>query len=884
MLAILPAISQRAGAQIATIVGVVADAVSRDPIESANILVVDAGKTTATRSDGRYSIRVSAGTYTIRVTRIGYAPAEQAVEIEPGQTRALDFPLTRSAVSIDPLVSIGTRSTDRTATRSAVPVDVVTSETIETAGLGETWEAVKRSIPSINVTRVPLFDDQIRAFSLRGLSPNYVLVLVNGKRRHTTPIVQAGPVVGGTSPVDINGIPTSAIERIEVLRDGAAAQYGSDAIAGVVNIILKSGDRSEATVSYGSTYTSEGGRDFRDGRYRAVAVTEGKTLRNGGGVTVTAQLRDRDPTNRGYPDAREQYFTGDPRNALPPRISVQLGDAEASDAAVQAVGNFPLNAVELYATTNASRRNGRSTAGDFRMPKSDVTVRAIHPDGFLPEVVSRITDFAGVIGARGNFNEWRWDLSSSVGGNSFRYSVVNTNNVSLGSASPTNFYAGTLGLTQWTNNLDLSRKLIVGQSMSITVAAGGEFRRDTYRIRAGEPDSWRDGGVRILDGPRAGSLAPVGSQGMFGFRPSDEVNPARTDIAGYLDVEGYPTRSLLVGIAGRAEHYSDFGSTRDARVSARLEPTKRIAIRGAWGTGFRAPSLIQSYYSTTRTARIPGLATDDNPVIRTLPVASPEARLLGAQPLRAEESVDLSTGVVATVPHLPVVTVDFYAIDVTRRIILSNIFSDATIARFFADHGLRGIAGGVYFTNAVDTKTRGVDVVATHGVLVGQSATVRLTAAYNRTETYITHVIAVPPELAAYQSSLFNRSDSGRTTTGQPRSNVALNADWSANRFSVNVNNQRFGRVGFVSATDSALDQTLHAKWITDLSASYRLTGRLHLAATVGNLFDVYPDEWKDFNQGTTGVMSFGGTIRYPAGQSPFGVNGRMVYVHLSYR
>jgi iron complex outermembrane receptor protein len=265
-------------------------------------------------------------------------------------------------------------------------------------------------------------------------------------------------------------------------------------------------------------------------------------------------------------------------------------------------------------------------------------------------------------------------------------------------------------------------------------------------------------------------------------------------------------------------------------------------------------------------------------------VASPEAQLLGAQPLRPEQSVNLSAGLVVTLPHLPVVTADFYAIEVDKRIVLSGLFSDSTIARFFAEHGLRGIAGGQYFTNAIDTKTRGVDVVATHGFLVGRSGTVRLTGAYNRTETRITHVMAVPPQLKAYQSSLFNRSDSGRIETAQPRSNVVLTADWSADRFSFDLNNQRFGRIVFVSLTDPVLDQTLHAKWITDVSASYRVTRKLRLGATVGNLFDVYPDDWKDFSQGTTGVMSFGGTIRYPAGQSPFGVNGRMVYVHLSYR
>jgi Outer membrane receptor for ferrienterochelin and colicins len=881
--ALLFSFSTGAAAQSGIVAGVVRDAASGRPLENAKLSVSGSDVTAVTHPDGSFRIKVPAGSHNISASRVGFAPATRVASVAEGETYQCDFVLSRSAVLIDPIVSVGTRGGGRTATSSAVPVDVISSESIENAGLGETWEVVQRLVPSIDVTRVPIFDDQVRALSLRGLSPNHVLVLVNGKRRHTTAIVQSGPVVAGTSPVDINGIPTSAIERIEVLRDGAAAQYGSDAIAGVVNIILKSGARSEAHVSYGSTFTSEGGRDFRDGRYRSVALTQGKTSRNGASVSMTAQIRNREPTNRGYPDLRDQYFPGDARNDNPPRVTTQVGDGEAHDAAFQAVGSYPLgDAIELYTTAGASRRSGRSTAGDFRAASSDNTVRSIYPDGYLPELVSRIIDYSGVIGARGMSHGWHWDLSSSQGGNSFRESIEKTNNVSLGTASPTAFYAGTLGVTQWVSNLDFDRKVLVGPAIPLTVAAGAELRRDGYRIRSGEPDSWRDGGVRIVDGPHAGRPAPVGSQGFLGFRPSDETTPSRTDLAGYVDFEGAPFRSVVVGIAGRAEHYSDFGSTHNGRMTLRFEPVSGFAIRGAVGTGFRAPSLIQSYYSTTRAARIPGLAADDNPVIRTLPVASPEAQLLGARPLRPEESLNVSAGLVVTLPRIPTITVDFYAIGIDNKIVQSGIFSDLTIARMFADRGLRGVAGGSYFANAVDTKTLGIDIVATHGFLLPRSGTLSFTGAYNRTETKITHVASVPPELSAYQSSFFNRFDSAKIEVAQPRSNLAITSDWSAKRFSLNVHNQRFGRVSFVSQTSSALDQILAAKWITDFSASYRLARKARVAVTVANAFDVYPDEWKDFSRGKDGVLSFGGTVRYPAGQTPFGVNGRMVYLNVS--
>ena len=885
LLAILLSPAQRAKAQSAIVEGFIKDAASGKPVENARVLVVDAGQTALARSDGTYRIRISAGSFILRVTRLGYAPATGAIEVTAGQNSKLDFSLMRSAALIDPIVSVGTRSRDRTATSSAAPVDVISSETIGTAGLPETWEVIQRSIPSANVTRVPLLDDQIRAISLRGLSPDHVLVLVNGKRRHNTAIVQQGPVMNGTSPVDINGIPSSAIERIEVLRDGAAAQYGSDAIAGVVNVILKSGEQSEATASFGSNYSSEGGRDFRDGQYRSLALSRGRTFQNGSAIFATAQYRDRGRTNRAYPDPRPQYFPGDPRNQNPPRISAVLGDAQASDLGIQLVGNYPLTAaIELYATSGASRRDGLSTPPNFRPARSDNTVRALYPDGYLPEIATRIFDYSTVVGGRGMLQGWHWDLSSSAGSNSFRYSVDKTNNVSLGTASATGFYAGMLRFRQWTSNLDVSRKVVVGPSIPLTVAAGTELRRDFYRISAGEPDSWRDGGVPILDGPDAGRFAPVGAQGFIGFRPSDEISPSRTDLAGYVDVEGTFLPTLLIGLAGRTERYSDFGSRNNARLSMRFEPFTGVAFRGTVGTGFRAPSLIESYFSTTSVTRIPGVSQDAPLTVRTLPVASPEAQLLGARPLRPEESVNVSAGIVVTIPRLPVVTVDYYAINLNDRIVLSGDFLDSTVAKLFLDHGLTGIAGGQYFTNAIDTRTRGIDIVATHGFLTGKSGTLQLTGAYNRTETKIVHVASMPADLRAYQSSLFGRTDSAAIEVDRPRSDLTLSTAWSAKRFTFEVHNQRFGRVSFVHVANSALDQTLTPKWITDASSSYRLTQKLRLLVAISNAFDVYPDDWKDFNKGVNGRLSFGGTIRYPAGFSPFGVSGRRVSIKLSYR
>jgi iron complex outermembrane receptor protein len=872
-----------AEAQTATVTGTITASGSGRPLSGATIAVVETGYSARSRGDGTYALRVPPGSYTLRATSIGFAPATRIVEAGSGGTVREDIALERSAVPIDPLVSIGARGHERTATKSAVPVDVISTHAIESTGLPETWEIIQRLVPSANVTRVPLQDDHVRALSLRGLSPEHVLVLVNGKRRHNVAIVQIGPVMAGTSPVDLSGIPPSAIERIEVLRDGAAAQYGSDAIAGVVNVILKRIDRPEAALSLGSTYTSEGGREFRDGRNAAVSLGHGKVFQDGASFSISAQLRDRDPTNRAYPDPRRQYFPGDPRNDDPPKVRVQLGDVEATDAAVQLAGSFPLAGhAELYAMSGTFHRAGLATTTDYRTAMSDNTVRALHPEGFLPGIGSRMLDFSSTVGGRGTARGWRWDLSSTAGSNSFRFDVGNTNNVSLGSASPTSFYVGSVRFAQWTSNFDISRSGTIG-ALPVVAAAGAEVRRDSYRIRSGEPDSWRDGGVPILDGPAAGRPAPVGSQGLVGYRPSDETNARRTSVAAYADFDGSMSRSIRIALAGRSEHYSDFGSTHNARASVRAEPAGGIALRAAFGTGFRAPSLIHSFYSTTRAARIIGAADIGQVTIRTLPVGSPEAKLLGAQPLMPERSINLSAGLVLTFRKLPTLTADYYAIDVDDRIIQTGNFFDSTIARMFAERGFRGVGGGNYFANAIDTKTRGLDVVAAHGFSAGNSETIRLTATYNRSETSITRVSAMPAELSAYQTDFFGRDDSARVEVAQPRSGGSIGLGWSGSRATLDLNNRRFGRTVFLS-TNRSLDQVFGAKWITDISGSYRFTRRLRVTATAVNLFDAYPDEWRDFSNGVAGVISFGGTIRYPAGHAPFGINGRRLQLRLTYR
>ncbi|MDQ3081065.1 MAG: TonB-dependent receptor [Gemmatimonadota bacterium] len=539
---------------------------------------------------------------------------------------------------------------------------------------------------------------------------------------------------------------------------------------------------------------------------------------------------------------------------------------------------------EAYAFGGAADRNSASPDAFFRRPLDARTVRVIHPDGFLPQVGSQIRDLSVLGGIRGTLRGWRWDLSSGSGGNATAYRVHNSNNVSLGAASPTEFYAGRVAAQQWTSNADVSRDIKLG-SFEVGVAGGAEFRVEKYQIRSGEPDSWRDGEVRILDGPMAGQRAQVGAQGFFGFRPVDEVSARRSSSALYLEAEGRPIQRLLLQSAARAEHYSDFGSTSDGKVAARMQLLPGLALRGSVSTGFRAPALTQAYFSSTRTVFQVANGVTTVRTVRTFPVNTPEAQLIGATPLRPETAVNRSAGVVLDVPRFPRIAADLYRITIGDRISLGGAVTDPSIVRLFEENGMGGIGGGNYFTNSIDTRTNGVDVVASHAILLNGSHVLQILGGYNHTRTVVTHVRPPPPQLARFGSTLFSRTGRGVIENGQPRETITLTLNYSAGPMGLNLHNQRSGPTAQLDQIRPEADQIVGPKWITDVRISYQLRPRVQVALSGANLFDVYPDEWRDFNDGLNAQgTSMQGIFRYPGALSAFGMNGRTLYMRLTYR
>ena len=896
-------------------------------VPSATVLVSN-GRGTLTRVDGRFRINLVPGRYEIRVRALGYNSVSDSVTIVANETSTLTFNLERAVATLQAVSTVGTRGSARTVIDAPVPIDVLSAAEIKQTGRTETAQMIQALAPSFNFPRATIGDgtDHVRPSTLRGLGPDQALVLINGKRRHTSSLVNVNGTIGrGSTGVDLNAIPASMIDHVEILRDGAAAQYGSDALAGVINIVLKSGKHGDYVTTVGQdmttynrtddavkqqTFQSTGGyptgqRTARDGKVFQTSIDKGLVFGTRGFAHGAFELRDRGSTNRSLPDLRLNYFGNSPnctdtfcsatiRPPVPDSLTHRQGDAYTHDVALWFNASNELeNGVEVYGNLGGSRRVGEA-AGFWRRARDDRTLRFIYPDGFLPLIHSTVDDYSGTAGVRGQVSDWKWDLSTTYGRNGFAFDVKSSENAVFPPSNPqTQFYAGKLLFGQSTTNFDLFRSLSVLQEMR--VAAGAEFRAENYQIQPGEAASYAtDTTARVLDslGVRTATRPAPFSQVFPGFSPVQQTNRSRSNMAGYVDVETDVTSQLLVGLAGRYEHYSDFGSTTTGKISARFEPVKRYALRGAISTGFRAPSLGQSYFQSTATNFVGGVPLE----IRTLPVDDPLADSLGASPLKPEKSVNYSLGVALEPVSALSLTADYYRIDITDRIVFSENLTGAAIVSFFTRNGRPEVTGARYFTNALDTRTDGVDVIANYGLSFENQGVLRLTAGLNVNHTKLTRVDSIATTAVQTNLLKFGRVERVRTERGQPRDNILLAANYNLGKFGAVLRTQRFGQVttANVIQTDT-LDQTFGAKWITDVNASYTL-GRVY-TLTVGadNLLDVYPD--RNSYPGNplngpvrnavatpgNGVAGNGNVGIFPySGVSPFGFNGRFVYGKLS--
>ncbi|MBH0056583.1 TonB-dependent receptor [Pseudoalteromonas sp. SWXJZ94C] len=811
---------------------------------------------------------------------------------------------TKAEENIEQISVIGSRRLGRTVEDSAVPIDIIGADALNNSGQTETNALLSSLLPSFNFPQASLTDgsDHVRPAQLRGLAPDHTLVLVNGKRRHSNALLNLNGSTGrGSSSVDLNAIPANAIARIEVLRDGAAAQYGSDAIAGVINIVLKSASSGGSfSANYGANVTemdgvpelksvsegSDGNLAFTEGSDRS--LTDGQTLTlqgnmgfelgENGFLNISTEYRDRHSTNRSDYDQRENYArlddgSLDPRELTVNRYNHNFGNGDVEDLSVFYNAGYQLtNNADLYSFGSYSKREGEG-GGFYRRASDSRNIEEIYPDGFLPVITSDINDFSLALGVKGFVSEWNYDVSAVYGQDAFEFGVTNSLNTSFGPTSQTSFDAGTLTYDQLTLNVDLSREVDVSfLESSVNVAVGAEYRREGYQIDAGEEASYAQGtfgpGGAVTD-PVDGPFGAAGSQVFPGFTPESEGDNSRHNVSFYIDLETYLTDDWNLTVAARYEDYSDFGDTLNGKIATRYALTEDLAIRASASTGFRAPSLQQQFFTSVATVFVDGEPTETG----TFAPGSDVAKALGSPGLDAEEATNYGVGFTWSTDFNFSLSVDYYQILIDDRIVLSNNLSGAAIEQLLEGTGANQ---GRFFLNAIDSKTRGVDVVASYNLATDGYGDVAFNLGYNYGKNEVTDIIDAPAELQGAgfdQDNLFSGNELRRFEVSTPRNKYNLSATWNMDQWRTTLRTTRYGETQDPSETPE-LNEVLKPKWITDLDVAYSLSENVSLSLGANNIFDVYPDATRE---NVDDVTTFSRLFAYSS-FSPYGFNGRYVY------
>ena len=903
-----------------TVKGRITDATTGTALPGVSILVTGQNAGAITDVNGTYTLTLGPGTYTLRVSFVGYTTQSVPVQVAAGTDPTVDIRMVESLASLNEVVVVGSRSTQaRSSTQTVAPVDVIQSRDLIATGQVDLTQQLTFVAPSFNSSRQSVSDgtDHVDPATLRGLGPDQVLVLLNGKRRHNQALINLNGTVGrGSVGTDLNAIPSSAIERIEVLRDGASSQYGSDAIAGVINLRLKERPGTTVNAQIGQQYKG-------DGQVAQVGLNHGFKIGEKGFLSLTGEFRHRGATNRAgdytgpvytnwnvgqqtgesaatYVARRQALYQQDQalirQNGFDVSNNLQVGNARVQNAGFFMNARVPIRgtSASFYATGGLNYRRGLA-AGFYRYPyQTTQVISSLYPNGFLPTIQSSINDQSLLVGVNGETKGWRWDISNVYGGNSFRFDVTNSNNASLAYLgplnNPTSFYAGTLSFYQ--NTTDLGAAKDFGKQLSLTsfnVAAGVTYRNDQYRIKPGEAASY------LNFSPQSGQLG--GSQVFPGYQPANAINANRNVYGAYVDLESDVTDRLLLNAAGRYEYYTDFGGNLAGKLAARYRFSEAFSLRGSVNNGFRAPSLHQRYFSAISTVFVStgqGLEPRQTGTFRN---DSPIAQAFGVPPLGAERSMNFSIGVTSRPLSNVSLTVDAYQIRINNRIIYSNQFSRGTsgagliVTNILNGAGQTDVNSAQFFTNAVNTQTQGIDIVlATNPRLSTGTLDITLAANVNRTKLIgeIQRPANIPTD-ATFGNFLFNRQDSARLTSAQPRSKIQLTFNYRLRKFGAVLRISRFGTVQSYDPINSALDETFDPRFVTDLNVSYRLVKNLNFTLGANNLFDVYPNPLRVINAPTperygSAVLdnsSFGRFI-YGRNATQFGFNGGYYFLNVS--
>jgi len=859
-------------------------------IPGATIQVVGIKLGTSSDANGLYSLKFpAAGSYRVRVSFTGYNSSEAVIQAD-NTIKILDFTLADAKELLQDVVVVGSRSTPRTNIESVVPVDLITTKDVKAFAQTDLTQILNFVAPSFSSNRQTVADgtDHIDPASLRGLGPDQVLVLVNGKRRHTSALVNINGTFGrGSVGTDMNSIPVAAIERIEVLRDGAAAQYGSDAIAGVINIVLKKVTPYSISTSFGQSSSNALGRDFSDGRTFQLDFSKGWAFKNDNGfINFAAQYLKRGYTNRGGLDTRPLLYSANPTkgateteaafearfaalkavddaralaNGLD-RNNMRVGNSDSQNGGGFLNGQFNFGTTtQLYYAAGFTHKTG-SAAGFYRLPTQTTQIDlSIYPNGFLPFINTKINDYSFSAGLRGKIGTWDYDFSNTSGENTIKFNIDNTVNASLPTGtSPTSFYAGELLFRQNTTNLDLNKKHTFdgGFLTSLNTAFGGEFRIDNYQIKEGELLSYSNGGRTINGSPTAS-----GAQVFPGFKPSNALDKSRHNIGAYADLEAEFGKRITFGAAGRYEDYSDFGSNFSYKFTGKIKLFGDISLRGAYATGFRAPSLHQQYFNNESTQFVGTAATQ----VLTVNNSNPIVSQFGVDALKPEISKSGSLGLAGRIAKTFSFTIDTYNIDISDRIVFSSQYARERSNGVLVPTGVVNqilntvdpnaqINSVQFFTNAITTNTAGLDVVLTNKFALGAKSNLILSVAGNLNKTVVRSIKGSDKieSDASLKAKLFDRLERSRFESSVPKNKLNITATYNVDKLSFVARTVRFGEVTYLNAVDPniasnglplQMDQTFSPKWVSDLSVSYAASKMWSVTVGANNIFDVYPDK-----------------------------------------
>lgn len=831
------------------------------PLTGVSVRVAGSNIGIISDGDGRFELTIPGDWARLIISSVGFETVRFDAD---GPIKNLKIDMKPDLRSLHDVVVVGTRFNPRSVLDSPVPIDNISSQELQATGQLTLDQMINFKMQSFNASQQTVSDAtaHFNPADLRGLGPSRTLVLINGKRKNPSALVYLNDTPGkGEVGVDMQSIPIEAVERVEVLRDGASAQYGSDAIAGVINIVLK--DEVESTsINTFSGITTEG-----DGFNYGFSANTGFELAKTGFLNVTTSYKEQEYTNRTGQPGKDDFLNAEGFEGwveANPDLGMIVGQPDMSTFDVFYNAEVPLNdQSEIYSFGGITNRKGTSFAlyrTPYWVPDPN---NLFHKDdeeynGFHPTFETDIKDQTLGVGIKSHIKDWSVDISAVSGSNNVDYKIGQTMNPDLGRQSPTRFDAGGYRFQNFVNNIDLFRRID-----NFNIGFGSEFRTERFQATAGE---------------RASHIGN-GSISFPGIRPADIVDESRNNFGIYTDVE-YDNEIILVGGAVRFENYDDFGKNFNWKLNGRYKPFGDIvSFRASASTGFRAPSLHQIHLSNVQTLVSDGTISNQG----TFNNHSPVIRELEVPELTQERAINLSAGVALKLFSKLELTIDYYDIRVKDRILFTNeIGSDGDPNTTTAlEDTLRSynVTSLKFFTNAADTRTRGADMIATYNNVAVGSGFLDISLAANLTSASIESAIRTPRPIASSGNEIFNRKEQARILSFRPASKLLLAFDYGLGKFSSGLSFTRFGEVIWRHATDPDKDQVFSAKIITDLNLKYKLSPTASFGLTIQNLLDVYPDEVEAKGDPITNL---GGRFKYAWEVNQFGYLGTVISARIS--